>query len=252
MDPRLRARRVAVRRSAGRRRLRVVVVAGAVVVLVLAAVSLLFTPLLDVDHLTVAGQFRTDPADVVAAGGIEAGDPLATADLAAAAARVEELPWVGEATVERRWPGTIRYRIVEREPAAAATATDGSWVAVDGEGRVRVARDAPPPDLPVVEGVTVAPEVGAAVAADDRGPFAVAAAIPAAARPALDAVVLEPDRTVTVRLAAGGVVTIGALEDLPAKGVALASVVEAVDPCIATLDVSVAAAPLLTRTPGCG
>lgn len=44
----------------------------------------------------------------------------------------------------------------------------------------------------------------------------------------------------------------GDLEDLPAKGVALASVLEAIDPCVATLDLSVASAPVLTRTPGCG
>lgn len=74
----------------------------------------------------MAGQFRTDPGDIVAAGGIERGAPLATAHLDVAADRIEALPWVAEATVRRRWPGTIRYRVVERVPAAAVTATDGS------------------------------------------------------------------------------------------------------------------------------
>ena len=199
----------------------------------------------------MAGQFRTDPADVVAAAGIERGEPLVTADLGAAARRIEALPWVDEATVTRAWPGTVRYRVVERVPAAAAQGADGDWVAIDGDGRVLVALDAEPTDLPVVEGVTVDTTVGASVPDDAAGAFAVAAAIPEAARPAIDAVVLDGEGTVTVRLDSGGVATIGALEDLPAKGVALASVVAAVDPCIATLDLTVASAPLLTRVPGC-
>lgn len=252
IDPRLRARRVEVKRSEGRRRLRVLVGVAAVLGVLLLLLGLFFTPLLDVDHVTVAGQFRTDPEDVVAAAGIERGAPLLTADLGAAARRIEALPWVDEATVVRSWPGTIRYRVVERVPAAAAQGPDGSWVALDGDGRVLVALDAEPADLPVVEGVTVDPTVGASAPEDSRGAFAVAAAIPEAARPAVDAIVLDGEGAVTVRLDSGGVATIGPLEDLPAKGVALASVVAAVDPCIATLDLTVASAPLLTRVPGCG
>ncbi len=252
IDPRLRARRVEVRRSEGRRRLRVLVIAAGVVGVLLLLVGLLFTPLFDVDHVTVAGQFRTDPEDVAAAAGIQRGEPLVTADLGAAARRIEALPWVDEATVVRSWPGTLRYRVVEREPAAAAQGADGTWVALDGDGRVLVGLDGEPTDLPVVEGVTVDPTVGASAPEDAAGAFAVAAAIPASARPAIDAVVVDADGAVTVRLDSGGVATIGALEDLPAKGVALASVVAAVDPCIATLDLTVASAPLLTRVPGCG
>lgn len=252
MDPRLRARRVEVRRSEGRRRLRVVLVVAGVLAVLLVLLGVAFSPLFDVDRFTVAGQFRTDPEDVVAAAGIDRGEPLLTADLDAAARRIEELPWVDEAAVERSWPGTLRYRVVERVPAAAAQGPDGSWVALDGDGRVLVALDAEPDDLPVVEGVTVDPQAGASAPSDAAGAFAVAAAIPASARPAVDALVLDTDGGVTVRLDSGGVATIGPLEDLEDKGVALASVIAAVDPCIATLDLTAAGAPLLTRVPGCG
>ena len=252
MDPRLRARRGGGRRSEGRRRLRVVLAAAAVVAVLLVLVGVAFSPLLDVDRFTVAGQFRTDPEDIVAAAGVERGEPLLTADLGAAARRIEELPWVDEATVERSWPGTLRYRVVERVPAAAAQGPDGAWVALDGDGRVLVALDAAPTDLPVVEGVTVAPEVGASAPAEAAGALALAGAIPESARPAVDALLVDADGGVTVRLDSGGVATIGPLEDLEAKGVALASVIAAVDPCIATLDLTAAGAPLLTRVPGCG
>jgi cell division protein FtsQ len=252
IDPRFRARRVAVKRSAGRRRLRWVVAFGVVVAVLVLAASLFFTPLLDVDRITVAGQFRTAPEDIVAAGGVDRGEPLARIDLEAAARRVEELPWVAEATVVRDWPGTVRYRITERTPVAGEEGPDGTWAAVDGGGRVVAELDDAPADLPVVQGATVAVEVGATASADERGAFALAAAIPPSTRPLVAAVVVGADRAVTVRLVAGGVVTVGPLEDLPEKGAALAGVLAAVDPCVVTLDLTVAAAPLLTRTPGCG
>lgn len=252
MDPRLRARRVEVRRSEGRRRLRVVLAAAAVLAVLLVLMGLAFSPLFDVDRVTVAGQYRTDAEDVVAAAGIERGDPLLTADLGAAERRIEELPWVDEARAERSWPGTLRYRVVERIPAAAAQGADGAWVVLDGDGRVLVALDAAPTDLPVVEGVTVDPQVGASAPAEAAGALALAAAIPASARPAIDALLVDADGAVTVRLDSGAVATIGPLEDLEDKGVALASVIAEVDPCIATLDLTAPGAPLLTRVPGCG
>lgn len=252
IDPRIRARRVAIKRSAGRRRLRWVIALLSLLGLALVAVAVVFSPLLDVDRVTVAGQFRTDPGDIVAAGGVGRGEPLARVDLAATARRVEELPWVARATVVRDWPGTLHYRVTERVPVAAVEGPDGAWMAVDGEGRVLAALDAEPDDLPAVEGSTIAVSVGATAPADDRGAFTLAAAIPAAARPLVDAVVLEAGGGLSVRLASGGVATVGPPEDLAAKGIALASVLDAVDPCVATLDLTVASAPLLTRTPGCG
>lgn len=252
IDPRIRARRVAVKRSAGRRRLRWVLAVGAVLAVASLLASLVFTPLLDVDRITVAGQFRTSPEDIVAAGGVDQGAPLATVDLEAVARRVEALPWVAEATVRRDWPGTLKYVVVERAPVAAVEGPDGGWAAVDPEGQVLATLDEAPTDLPVVEGATVPLEVGAVAPEQERGAFAMAGAIPASARSLVEAVVLDGDGEVTVRLSSGGVATVGPLTDIPAKGLALASVLAAVDPCVATLDLTVASAPLLTRTPGCG
>lgn len=204
IDPRIRARRVAIKRSAGRRRLRWVIAFLVLVALVLVAVAVVFSPLLDVDRITVAGQFRTDPGDIVAAGGVHRGEPLARVDLAAAAQRVEALPWVAQATVVRDWPGTLHYRVTERVPVAAVQGPDATWVAVDGEGRVLAALDAAPDDLPTVEGSTIAATVGATAPADERDVFTLAAAIPTESRPLVDAVVLDDRGGLTVRLASGG------------------------------------------------
>ena len=57
---------------------------------------------------------------------------LATSQVAA---RIERLPWVKTARVERILPGTVRVRISERSPALA-TALGGIRWAVDAHGRV--------------------------------------------------------------------------------------------------------------------
>lgn len=252
IDPRIRARRVEVKRSAGRRRLRWVIAFAAVLAVALMGVGVAFSPLLDVDRLIVSGQLRTAPEDVVAASGIAKGDALVRLDLPAAERRVEALPWVAEATVTRRWPGSVRYRILEREPVGVLEAADGRWFAADGAGRVLATLDSVSGGFPVIEGTGTEARVGAESPAEDRGPFRVAAVIPAATRPLVEAVVLGADQSVTIRLVAGGTVTVGAIDDLRQKGIALASVLAAVDPCVATLDLSIASAPVLTRSPGCG
>ena len=251
IDPRFRARRVEVRRSAGRRRLRWLLVTGAVVAVVLSAAATTLTPALDVDRIVVTGQFRTSVDDVIDAGGIHRGRPMAFVDLGAAERRIEALPWVDSVEVSRSWPGTIRYVLREREPAAVVAAGE-RWLAADAEGRVVTELEGQPTDLPVVEGTDTSLEVGGATAGADRMAFAVAAALPPSVRPLVATVRWDGDAA-TIHLAAGGTASMGDGEDLEAKGVALASVLAARDPaCVGHLDVSIPSAPVLTPSPGCG
>src|SRR5688572_6283699 len=89
IDPRLRARRVAVTRAQGRRRLRVLV-AGALAVAagtgVWAAVT---SPLLDVDRVSVTGSPLVPESQVREAAAIETGDALLLLDVGQVEARVE-------------------------------------------------------------------------------------------------------------------------------------------------------------------
>ena len=188
IDPRFRARRVQVKRSAGRRRLRRLALVGIVLGILLAAAGTLFTPAFDVDRIEVSGEFRTSADDVVEAGGISIGSPLVLADQGHAERAIRALPWVASVEVSRSWPGTITYRIREREPAAVVAAAEDRWLAADAEGRVVAEVDGRPADRPVVEGTHTGAEVGGVTAYADREAFAVAAALPPSVRPLVESV----------------------------------------------------------------
>src|SRR5688572_24483176 len=75
--------------------------------------------LLDVDHVQVLGATRTAQADVIRAAGLDRHRYLIELDGGKIARRVEGLPWVEDARVERRWPGTVRVTVSERTPLAS-------------------------------------------------------------------------------------------------------------------------------------
>lgn len=88
---------------------------------------------LRVDDVLVEGRSHTRPADLLFALQVERGDPILGVDLVAARDRVETLPWVSEATVERRLPGLLKLRIVERKPIALWQ-NQGEFILVDAAG----------------------------------------------------------------------------------------------------------------------
>jgi cell division protein FtsQ len=71
-----------------------------------------------VEQVDVVGREQTDPKALLAAAGLKRGDPILAFDPQAARERIEGLPWVSSAAVERRLPDTIAITIVERKPVA--------------------------------------------------------------------------------------------------------------------------------------
>ena len=252
-DPRIRARRIEVRREAGRRRLNRVAVAGIVLGLAAIAIGVAASPLLDVGSIEVDGMYRTPVEEVIGAAGIEEGDPLVLADLDAAERRIESLPWVADARVSREWSGTVRYAIQERTPLVAVATADGGWIAADADGRVLAALEGPPPDLARLDGVEASAEPGDSLADAARPSLLVAEAVAAAAPGGM--VVAGPERSVELRLASGGSVAFGPVEDpdvVHDQAVALTTVLQAVGAeCIQRLDVRAPEAPVLTSSPAC-
>ncbi len=277
IDPRLQARRVAVAREQGRRRLRILfAVLGTACVVGLAWLAVQ-SPLLDVDHVRVRGTGHLSAAEVRTAAGVGRRDPLLLVDGGAVARRVERLPWAGEVSVSRRLPGTLVIDVTERRPVAwvriarpaaggaaagrsdarpggEAPGADGAERArgpvalLDVEGRVLAEVAEPPAGLGELAGAGRVPEPGRRVGSSTAG-LRVVAALPAGMRGEVESTRIERGRAVvTFRDGAGappaGEIRFGRPEDIPAKVRAAAAVMAELRAPVAYLDVSVPQAPV--------
>lgn len=103
------------------------------------------------EALTVEGRSMTAREDLLGALDAEVGTPIAAIDVAAARAKVEALPWVRSAKIERRLPNTIHLVIEERMPYALWQ-KDERYTLVDHEGHLIV--EVPESDirLPLIVG----------------------------------------------------------------------------------------------------
>lgn len=105
-----------------------------------------------VEDIEVAGRVQTDPKALLAAVGLTRGDPMLAFDPEAARERIESLPWVASAAVERRLPDTVQIMIVERRPIALWQHNERlSLIDSAGANLGPVALDGAP-DLPLVVG----------------------------------------------------------------------------------------------------
>jgi cell division protein FtsQ len=257
IDPRFRRRLIELRRREGRRRLRVLGCTAAIAMVAAAAWGASRSPLLDVDHVRLTGTAHTQPLQVIQTAGTLPGRPMVDLDEAAAAQRIERLPWVADATVRRRWPNTVSIDVRERAPAASVPAVGGGWALVDDRGRVLEPVAGAPADRPALEGVPAVGAAGTNVPALTRAALEVAGALPPALRARVGTVARETGGEMQLRLRAGGVVRLGDTRALTPKLVAAQTVLARVDAmasaaksgnnAIAVLDVSVPDSPVLTR-----
>lgn len=250
IDPRIRARRIEVQRSAGRRRLQRLADLGIVGVVGLGFAAALWSPLLDVDVIAVRGADRTTVEGVTAAAGVATGDQLLGIDLHAVGKRVVALPWVERAALRRQLDGTITIEVVERTAVARVGAGEQAQL-VDRSGRV-LGPAADAPDLgPLVEltGVDVAVAPGQHLPGSTDAALALAERI---ATVAPDAVATLDVTSLTGTLAQGGTVRFGASAPLAPTASALRTALSQVDlACLALLDLRSPGHVVLTREEGC-
>ncbi|MDW8399845.1 MAG: FtsQ-type POTRA domain-containing protein, partial [Acetobacteraceae bacterium] len=90
---------------------------------------------LAVDEVLVEGRANTPLELVRAALDVERGDPILGVSLTAARERLQALPWVESAHLERRLPGTLLVRLTERRPFAIWQ-HEGQFFLVDRAGVV--------------------------------------------------------------------------------------------------------------------
>ncbi len=85
-------------------------------------------------QVSVEGRDHTRATEILAALDLPQGSPLLALDPAAARERLESLPWVKEAAVERRFPDRVHLRLKERTPIALWDQGDGRFLLVDADG----------------------------------------------------------------------------------------------------------------------
>jgi len=93
-----------------------------------------------VGDIEVEGRETTDRATIMAALAAERGTPILAVSPSRAKEKLESLPWVRSATIERRLPGTLLVRLVERHPLAVWQHA-GKHELIDREGAVIPVRD---------------------------------------------------------------------------------------------------------------
>jgi len=92
---------------------------------------------LKVEQVEVEGRKMVDRPTVLAAIGLKRGQAILAFDLAAARDRLEHIPWVDSAVVERRLPDLVRVRLTERAPMALWQ-HEGRFSVIDAKGVVVV------------------------------------------------------------------------------------------------------------------
>lgn len=96
---------------------------------------------LSVQSVEVVGRERTARQAILDALEVRRGTPIFSVDLDTAKARLETLPWVRVASVERLLPGTLFVRLDERRPLAVWQ-HDGKFDVIDQDGKIIAGADA--------------------------------------------------------------------------------------------------------------
>ena len=85
-------------------------------------------------QVSVSGHRFTSDTDIYTALDLDGARTLLTFDAAAARARIERLPWIRRASIERVVPDRIEVHVTERAPFAVWRSGDRNWL-IDRAGR---------------------------------------------------------------------------------------------------------------------
>jgi cell division protein FtsQ len=250
IDPRIRQRRAAIRRSEGRRRLTLLVAVAAVVVVVVIGWALLHTRWFSAQVVSIDGIHpHTSVAAIEAAAGLVGHPPLISVDPGPTAARVEALPFIASARVQRHWPDAVTVTVSERIPTLAMAGPKGAWSVLDGTGRTLQVVPTRPAGLVTLvvrtpEGVVAPSPVGGGLPASAAMALEVGRTLPAAFSAQVVSLTATPEGTISLSLNSGITLMLGTDADLSAKYEDVAAIIAHGDLRGATvIDVSVPQSP---------
>ncbi len=224
-----------------RRRLRPwAIVGAAAVTLVCGSIILSYTPIFRARVVEVEGEDRLAPRQVMRLAGVTTGTNVVHLDQRAVEARLEGEPWIAEATVDTRLPGTITIAVRERVPALVLETPDGRrLVAADGTDLGHAPRTVPLPTVGAAEGASL-----------DRAGVSLAGqtvrAMAPELRSRLDRVTVTTDDGLMLTVDGGIEVHFGSAAEAVAKAQALRAILDYADEehrALLSVDLSVPGAP---------
>ncbi len=241
IEPRRRERRKAVKRAAGRKRLKWFLLFLGVVVIVVGALAVLGSGLFAIEDVEVDGAERTDEDALAAVIEQLRGTPVLRVDTDAAEAALEAIAWVEDARVTTQFPHGARIELRERTPMATYAGADGQFRLIDTDGRVLEVLDEQPADRMLVTS-DAAPDLAAGTYAPTG--FRAAASLIQALTPEMrglaESVAVTADGSdLRLLLTEGIEVRFGASQELVAKLVRLQTWLDiGRDGAVRTVDVS--------------
>lgn len=128
---------------------------------------------LTVTRITVSGNSRISRGEVLALVAGIRGESMVTADLEGLRQKLLSSPWVADAALRRVLPGTLSVAISEREPIGIGRIGDGLYL-IDERGMVidEFGPNYSEFDLPIIDGLTTAPQAGGPLIDDTRAALA--------------------------------------------------------------------------------
>lgn len=150
------------------RRLRPGFFIGLALVVVTVLVVLSLTVLFPVKSIEVEGGTRYTPEEIVEVSALVTGENLLLTDTDTAAARIlKQLPYIGEAEISRRLPGTLVVRVAEADPVCALE-TDGQYLLLNEKNKVVDTSVQKQPGLLLIRGMGIGEwETGTDIAFQD-------------------------------------------------------------------------------------
>ena len=138
IEPRMRERRVQVRRAQSRKRLKWVVAAFVLALVGIGLLALLGSSMFAVreENVQVVGAVYTDPAELDAIVDDLVGTPTLLVDTQTTEDDLEQIAWVDEAKVTVSFPHSVTIELRERQAMATYQGPDARFRVLDREGRV--------------------------------------------------------------------------------------------------------------------
>jgi cell division protein FtsQ len=217
MDPRISARRTAVIRAQGQRRLRLLIIGLAGTALLVGVWFLLHSPVFGARAVTVSGNTHETAAQVITQAGLAGEPPLLDVNAGAAATRIEQLPWVRSATVSVSWPDGVHITVTEETPRLEVSTSGGQWATLSTDGRVLGVSATRPPGLVLLTVPQPPGGLGSVLPASDDAGLDVASTLPASFAAQVTGVTVEPAGWVQLSMTTPIAVDVGAATQLTAK-----------------------------------